>query len=346
MTTATQVLPSYQSLLDRLTTEEAIHFVKSTFEHFLAKQLDLKKVSAPVCVLDGTGINDDLNGIERPVSFPIKSLQEQRAVVVHSLAKWKRLRLQQLGIPEGKGLITDMRALRPDEDFTPLHSIYVDQWDWEKHISPGQRTTVYLKGIVKDIYTALKKTEHAVCDHYPQLQPILPEHITFLHAEDLLQEYPTLTVKERETEAARKYGAVFIIGIGGPLSSGEPHDGRAPDYDDWSTETTPGYHGLNGDIVLWNPVLQSAFEVSSMGIRVDKEALLKQLAIRDSLDRTGLLFHQQLLSGSLPQSIGGGIGQSRLCMFLLRKAHIGEVQVGIWSDVVVEQCAAQGIELL
>ncbi len=346
MTTATVSTPPYKSLLDQRTTEQAIEFVKSTFEKALATQLDLMKVSAPVFVLDGTGLNDDLNGIERPVAFPVKSLNDRRAVVVHSLAKWKRLRLQQLGIEADKGLYTDMKALRPDEDFSPLHSIYVDQWDWEKHITPHQRTLPFLQSVVKNIYAALRETEAAVCKRYPQIQPVLPDAITFIHAEDLLQQYPDLTPKQRESEAAKTYGAVFIIGIGGALSHGEPHDGRAPDYDDWSTETTEGYKGLNGDILVWNPVLKSAVELSSMGIRVDKDALLRQLAERDCLERTHLMFHQQLLTGALPQSIGGGIGQSRTCMFFLRKAHIGEVQVSIWSDEVVEQCAAQGIELL
>ena len=344
MTTAT-VTP-YQSLLSLRQTEAAIDFVKTTFEKELAQSLHLVKVSAPLFVLDGTGINDDLNGIERPVAFPIKGMQEQKAVVVHSLAKWKRMRLQQLDIPAGEGLYTNMHALRPDEDFTPIHSIYVDQWDWEKVMEPQQRTLPFLKATVKKIYAALKVTEQKVYELYPQIKPVLPQEITFLHAEDLLQQYPTLTPKQRETEAARTYGAVFIIGIGGALSHGQPHDGRAADYDDWSTPTSDGYKGLNGDIILWNPVLETAFEISSMGIRVDKEALLQQLAERDCLERRHLLFHQQLLSGGLPQSIGGGIGQSRTCMFLLRKAHIGEVQASIWPEEVVKDCAERGIPLL
>lgn len=337
---------TYSSLLDRRTTEEAIEFVKSTFTKQLAQNLNLSKVSAPIAVLAGTGLNDDLNGIERPVSFPIKGLDDAQAVVVHSLAKWKRLRLAELGIEEGKGLYTDMRALRPDEDFSPIHSIYVDQWDWEKHIAVEKRSIAYLQSVVKDIYAALKLTEQEVFRQVPQITPVLPEEITFIHAEDLLQEYPTLSPKERENAAAAKYGAVFIMGIGGALSNGERHDGRAPDYDDWSTPTAQGYTGLNGDIILWNPVLESAFEISSMGIRVDKAALVRQLTLAGCPERRELMFHRMLLEDQLPQSIGGGIGQSRVCMFMLRKAHIGEVQVSIWPDEVRQSCAQSGIELL
>jgi aspartate--ammonia ligase len=341
-----QTIQTYISLLDRRTTEEAIEFVKGTFTRLLAEKLDLIKVSAPVAVLPNTGLNDDLNGVERPVSFPIKALDDTKAVVVHSLAKWKRLRLAELGIEEGKGLYTDMRALRPDEDFSPLHSIYVDQWDWEKHMSPRRRDLDFLKATVEAIYEAFRQTELEVCSRYPQITPVLPEKITFIHAEDLLQELPGMSVKARETEAAARYGAVFIMGIGGELSNGEPHDGRAPDYDDWSTATAKGYYGLNGDIVLWNPVLESAFEVSSMGIRVDKIALEKQLEIRGCTERKELMFHKMLLEGKLPQSIGGGIGQSRVCMFMLRKAHIGEVQVSIWPEELRKSCEASGIALL
>lgn len=343
METATASVLSPAGLLQ---TEEAISFVKDTFARELARQLQLSKVSAPIAVLDGTGINDDLNGIERPVSFPIKALDEQKAVVVHSLAKWKRLRLTQLGIPAGRGILTDMRALRPDEDYSPIHSIYVDQWDWEKHILPEQRTTEYLQQTVRKIYDALRTTELRVAEEYADIQPILPEQITFIHAEELLLRYPALTVKQRETEAAREYGAVFIIGIGGALSHGEAHDGRAPDYDDWSTETAAGRRGLNGDIVLWHPGLQSAFEVSSMGIRVDKAALVKQLALRGCPERAELAFHRRLLDGGLTESIGGGIGQSRVTMFMLRKTHIGEVQVSIWPEAVRAELLEAGVELL
>lgn len=329
-----------------LQMEEAISFVKETFSAQLAKSLSLIRVSSPLAVLSGTGINDDLNGVERPVRFPVKSLQEQEAVVVHSLAKWKRMRLGELGIPQGRGILTDMRALRPDEDFTPLHSIYVDQWDWEAHISPAQRSIEFLRQTVTRIYQALLRTEAAITEQYPDIQPILPEQITFIHSEELLQRYPDLSSKERETEAARQYGAVFIMGIGGVLSNGQRHDGRAPDYDDWSSPNEEGFMGLNGDIVVWHPVLQSAFELSSMGVRVDKEALLRQLAELGCSHRSKLHFHRLLLQDAIPQSIGGGIGQSRVAMFLLRKSHIGEVQVGIWSDDIRQEMLEKGVQLL
>ena len=329
----------------RLETEEAITFVKETFARELARQLHLVRVSAPLVGLDGTGINDDLNGVERPVGFPIKALAEQRAVVVHSLAKWKRLRLHELGIAPGKGLLTDMRALRPDEEYSPIHSIYVDQWDWEKHMLPEQRTIPFLQATVETIYEALKTTEQLVSEQFG-IAPILPPAITFVQAEDLLRRYPGLTPKQREHEAAREYGAVFLMGIGGELSHGEIHDGRAPDYDDWSTPTEAGYRGLNGDILLWNPVLETSFEVSSMGIRVDKTALARQLKLRGCPERQALQFHRLLLADALPQSIGGGIGQSRVCMFLLRKAHIGEVQVSIWPEAVRRELAEAGVVLL
>lgn len=329
-----------------LKTEEAIAFTKESFAKNLANQLNLIKVSSPLAVLDGTGINDDLNGTERPVSFPVRALKGRKAVVVHSLAKWKRLRLKELGIESGKGILTDMRALRPDEDYTPLHSIYVDQWDWEKCISHEERTLVYLKTTVTKIYKALRETERSVQIKYPDIEAILPEEITFIHAEELLKRYPTLTPKQRETEAALQYGAVFIIGIGGNLSDGEPHDGRAADYDDWSTLNESGFSGLNGDIILWHPTLQCAFEISSMGIRVDKIALRKQLKEKNCEERAELLFHSMLLSDHLPQSIGGGIGQSRLCMFILKKAHIGEVQVSIWPDEMKQTMSLEGVTLL
>ncbi|MFD2787892.1 aspartate--ammonia ligase [Hymenobacter rubripertinctus] len=334
------------SVQQLLQTEESIGFVKETFVRELTSRLHLSKVSAPIVVLDGTGLNDDLNGVERPVGFPIKALAERRAVVVHSLAKWKRVRLHELGIAAGRGLLTDMRALRPDEEYSPIHSIYVDQWDWEKRMEAAQRTPEFLQAAVADIYEALKATEAQVAAEYPEITPVLPGRITFLHAEDLLRQYPGLTPKQREHEAVKQYGAVFLMGIGGELSHGEPHDGRAPDYDDWSTETAAGYRGLNGDILLWHPVLQTSFEVSSMGIRVDKQALVRQLALRGCQDRQELAFHARLLNDELPQSIGGGIGQSRVCMFMLRKGHIGEVQVSIWPEEVREQLAGAGVALL
>ena len=314
-----------------LRREQAISFVKEEFSKGLQKELNIIPVSGPLVVLDGTGINDDLNSIERPVKFPIKSLNDKNAVVVHSLAKWKRIRLKELEIEPGEGIITDMRALRPDEDYSPIHSIYVDQWDWEKVIVPQDRQLDYLFSTVKSIYEVIIQTEQNVEAKYPQLKAVLPEQITFISSEDLLQKYPTFTSKERENAICKEFGAVFIYGIGGELSNGELHDARAADYDDWSTENSAGFRGLNGDILVWNPVLESAFELSSMGIRVDKEALTKQLEIRDSLDRKNLLFHSMLLDDQLTESIGGGIGQSRMCMFMLKSRHIGEVQASIWD---------------
>ena len=336
----------YQSVIDPDTTEKAIKFIKDQFQLQLSSELKLRRVTAPMIVMKGTGLNDDLNGIERPVAFPIKGLNDSTAEVVHSLAKWKRYMLGELQIPIGKGLYTDMNALRPDEDFTNLHSIYVDQWDWEKSIRKEERKLDLLKRTVKQIYSSLKRTEYLLSEYYPSLQPQLPEEIHFVHAEDLLAQYPELSPKERETIVTKEFEAVFIIGIGGELANGEPHDGRAPDYDDWTTPTKNGYSGLNGDILLWNPVLEKAFEISSMGIRVDESALLKQLEIKGEEKRKELMFHKKLLAGELPYSIGGGIGQSRLCMYLLRKAHIGEVQSSIWPDELRDTCKKSGIIFL
>lgn len=331
---------------ETLKTEKAIAFVKERFSTKLLKKLNLDAISAPLIVLDGTGINDDLNGIERPVSFPIKAMGEKKGVVVHSLAKWKRLRLKELGIESGKGIVTDMRALRPDEDYTPIHSVYVDQWDWEKHIEQGDRNLSFLKNTVIKIYEALKETEDELERQNPEIKAVLPEKIEFIHSEELLQRYPLLTHKQREEEIARKYGAVFIIGIGGVLSDGMPHDGRAADYDDWSTPNESGYFGLNGDIILWHPILKCAFEVSSMGIRVNNVALMTQLKEKGCEEKANLLFHSMLLSGDLPESIGGGIGQSRVCMFMLKKKHIGEVQVSIWSEAERQKMNLAGVKLL
>jgi aspartate--ammonia ligase len=341
---AAQLLISVNT--DILKTEEAICFIKTQFSKRLTHHLNLINVSAPIAVLDGTGINDDLNGIEKPVSFAIKGMYGQKASIVQSLAKWKRVRLKEFNIEPGKGLLTDMRALRPDEELSPIHSIYVDQWDWEKHILPEQRVLSYLKKTVETIYEALKATENDVFIKYPDLIPELPDKIHFVHAEELLRQFPDLTFKQRETEIARSFGAVFIIGIGATLSNGKPHDGRAPDYDDWSTINEDGYKGLNGDIILWNPVLQSAFEISSMGIRVDREALEKQLEIRGCTDRKKLLFHSMLLNNQLPLSIGGGIGQSRVCMYFLKKTHIGEVQSSIWPETLMNGLEDTGMKLL
>jgi aspartate--ammonia ligase len=332
--------------LDKTTTEDAIALVKTTFLSELCNQLNLRTVSAPVVVLKGTGVNDDLNGVERAVGFPIKDMNEQIGEVVHSLAKWKRMRLKEYDIQEGKGIVTDMRALRPDEEMSAVHSISVDQFDWEQHISKEERSIDKLKSTVKKIYSALKFTEQTVFKAYPDFLPFLPEDIVFIHTEELLEQYPELTPKEREYQVAKQYGAVFIIGIGGALADGKKHDGRAPDYDDWSTETGAGQKGLNGDILVWNPVLKTAFELSSMGIRVDESALLKQLELEQCPERKSLHFHDQLLQGQLPQSIGGGIGQSRLAMLLLKKRHIGEVQVSIWSDKVKEEAKKEGYQLL
>lgn len=329
-----------------LSTERAISFVKESFAKHLCQQLSLVKVSSPLAVLDGTGINDDLNGVERPVSFPIKALGEQRALVVHSLAKWKRLRLMQLGFEEGTGILTDMRALRPDEDYTNLHSVYVDQWDWEQRIGADQRTLTKLKSTVRRIYEALRSVEREVYASNPEILPVLPKEIKFIHSQELSEIYPHLSIKERESQITKRYGAVFIIGIGKTLTDGQPHDGRAPDYDDWSTLNDDGYYGLNGDIIVWHPTLECALELSSMGVRVDRETLLHQLSVRGCPQRAQLPFHKMLLDGSLPQSIGGGIGQSRVCMFMLKKRHIGEVQVGIWSQDVREELELAGVSLL
>jgi aspartate--ammonia ligase len=268
------------------------------------------------------------------------------AEIVHSLAKWKRMMLADYEIANSYGLYTDMNALRPDEELDNIHSIYVDQWDWEKILMPEERNLAYLKDIVRRIYAVIKRTEFIVYENHPDIVPILPEDIHFIHAEELLERYPGFDPKEREYRIAKEYGAVFIIGIGADLANGEPHDGRAPDYDDWSTETTNGYRGLNGDIVVWNPILESAFELSSMGIRVDSEALLRQLELQGKSERKELLFHKRLLAGEYPESVGGGIGQSRLCMYFLRKAHIGEVQASMWPGQMHDHCRRSGIVLM
>ena len=326
-------------------TEKAVKSVKDMFQDNLSAQLALLRVTAPMVVLSGTGINDDLNSVERPVRFPVKDLGDRPAEVVHSLAKWKRLKLADMGIAPGMGIYTDMNALRPDEELDNLHSIYVDQWDWEKVIRREDRNLSFLKKTVRRIYEAIKLTENKLFIEFPQVTPSLPEDIFFIHAEELLRMYPDLTPKERENEIVRKHRAVFLIGIGGELSDGTVHDGRAADYDDWSTPNEDGFNGLNGDILLWNDVLQSSFEVSSMGIRVDCEAMRRQLAIRGQEDKAELYFHKRLLAGELPYTIGGGVGQSRLCMFLLKKAHIGEIQSSIWSEEDRRKCAEAGIVL-
>ena len=340
-------LPSgYRPLLNEKETEHAIVLIKEFFQLSLSTELSLTRVTAPLFVKSGLGINDDLNGVERPVRFPVKDMGEQQLEIVHSLAKWKRLKVAELGLGRGFGIYTDMNAIRADEDLDNLHSLYVDQWDWELHIDERDRTVMFLKETVAKLYSCLKQTEFYIYDKYEHIQPILPEHITFIYADDLQREFPDKSPKERETIVTKKYGAVFLIGIGGKLPDGSIHDGRAPDYDDWITESGDGHRGLNGDILVWNPVLNSAMELSSMGIRVSPESLKAQLAERGCPERAELDFHKKLLSGQLPQTLGGGIGQSRLCMYFLRKAHIGEIQVSTWPDEMRSSCAKAGIKLL
>lgn len=336
----------YKALLDTKQTEQAIKQIKDFFQENLSTELRLSRVTAPLFVLQGLGINDDLNGVERPVTFPIKDLGDAKAEVVHSLAKWKRLTLAEYHIEPGYGIYTDMNAIRADEELDNLHSLYVDQWDWEAVITQEERTLSYLKNVVERIYAAILRTEYLTCETYKEIKPFLPRKIHFIHSEELLQMYPNLSPKEREDAICKKYGAVFIIGIGGKLSDGKKHDGRAPDYDDWSTVSEDGSAGLNGDILIWYPVLERSFELSSMGIRVNQEALLRQLKLEGKEDRKQLFFHRQLLDGRLPLSIGGGIGQSRLCMVMLHKAHIGEIQASIWPDDMRAECAQLGMPLI
>ena len=336
----------YHALLDMNKTEQGIKLIKDFFQQNLSTELRLRRVTAPLFVMQGLGINDDLNGVERPVTFPIKDLGDKKAEVVHSLAKWKRLTLAEYRVSPGYGVYTDMNAIRADEELDNLHSLYVDQWDWEAVITPEQRSLLFLTNIVERIYAAIRRTEYLVCETYDQIRPFLPEQIHFIHSEDLLQMYPDLSPKEREDAICKKYGAVFIIGIGQKLSNGEKHDGRAPDYDDWSTIAENGKTGLNGDILIWYPVLQRSFELSSMGIRVDKEALLRQLKIEGEEEREQLYFHRRLLNDELPLSIGGGIGQSRLCMVLLHKAHIGEIQASIWPEEMRKEAEEAGMNLI
>ncbi|UCE06255.1 MAG: aspartate--ammonia ligase [bacterium] len=341
-----RILDHYMPLLNLKETEKAIRLIKEFFQINLAVELNLIRVTAPLFVKAGTGINDDLNGVEKPISFNVKALKNMGVEIVQSLAKWKRMMLADYGFKYREGLYTDMNAIRPDEMLDNLHSIYVDQWDWERVISNEERNLTFLKSIVRRIYEVIKRTEKYISQQYEGIQPILPEDITFIHSEQLEAKYPDLTPMEREKAICKEYGSVFIIGIGGALKNGKPHDGRAPDYDDWSTPTYNGYKGLNGDILVYYPVLDIAYELSSMGIRVDAETLKRQLQITGDVDREKLLFHKRLLDGELPLSIGGGIGQSRLCMFYLRKAHIGEIQAGIWSDEMIEKCKENNIFLL
>ena len=338
--------PNYKSILNLQQTELGIQKIKDFFQANLSAELRLRRVTAPLFVLRGMGLNDDLSGKERAVNFPIKDMDEARAEVVHSLAKWKRVMLADYNVEEGYGIYTDMNAIRADEELGNMHSLYVDQWDWEMAISEKDRTVAFLKSVVKRIYASFLRTEYLVNEAFPELKPMLPREIHFIHSEELLQKYPDLSPKEREREIAKEYKAVFIIGIGGKLSNGEKHDYRAPDYDDWVMANEDGFLGLNGDILLWNPILNVPFEISSMGIRVDKNSLEKQLQIEDKEDRKELYFHKRLLNNELPLTIGGGIGQSRLCMFLLQKAHIGEIQASIWPEEMREKCKAHNIPLI
>ncbi|ERI91653.1 aspartate--ammonia ligase [Clostridiales bacterium oral taxon 876 str. F0540] len=327
----------YKSLLNLIETEIAIKSVKDYFEKRLAEAINLTRVSAPVFVKSGKGINDNLNGVERIVSFDAKEIKDNSLEVVQSLAKWKRMALYRYGFREGEGLYTDMNAIRRDEELDNLHSIYVDQWDWEKIISKKDRTLESLFVIVNQIYQVFKDTENYLYSIYPMFEKILPKDIYFITTQELEDKYPELTPKQREDVIAKEKGAVFIMQIGGQLKSGQKHDGRSPDYDDWT---------LNGDIVLYYPLLDRAFEVSSMGIRVDEETLEKQLKLSDCEDRKNLEYHKAVLERKLPYTMGGGIGQSRICMFFLRKAHIGEVQSSVWTDDIIAECEANNIFLL
>lgn len=328
-----------------LKTERSLSHLKQTFANKLCEALNLYPISSPMIVREGTGINDDLSGLERAVSFPVKFLDDKRAVVVHSLAKWKRIRLQELNMDPYEGILTDMRALRPDEETSPIHSIYVDQWDWELKINNSDRNLEYLTGVVKRIYEVLLYTEQNIYEQF-QIPPVLPKNITFIQSQQVLDMFPDLTPKQREHAVTKKYGAVFIIGIGNKLSNGEPHDKRSADYDDWTTPTHQGYQGLNGDLLVWDEIQGQSLELSSMGIRVDKKALLYQLELENLQNRSELFYHNLLLNDKLPLCIGGGLGQSRICMFLLKKQHIGQVQASIWPEHIKQEALEKGIHLL
>ena len=330
-------LKDYKKILNLIETEKAIKKLKDHFEMYLSESLNLIKITAPLMVREGRGINDNLNGVERIVSFDAADFGKSRIEIVQSLAKWKRVAIGRYGFKVGEGLYTNMNAIRRDERLDHLHSLYVDQWDWEKAISQEERNEGMLKQEVNKIYGVIKQTELYMYEQYSELQPTLPNEIVFITTQELEQHYPHLSPKERENEIAKEQGAVFIMEIGGTLPSGEKHDGRSPDYDDWT---------LNGDIILWNPILNSAFEVSSMGIRVDRKALLRQLRASNCEERKALEYHQAILNGKLPFTIGGGIGQSRLCMFLLKKAHIGEVQASVWSEEIIKECIERNVSLL
>lgn len=332
------VIPEgYKPLLNLKETQIAIKQVKDFFQRELAAELNLKRVSAPLFVSPESGLNDNLNGVERPVSFGVKEQNDKPFEIVHSLAKWKRLALKRYNFNVGEGLYTDMNAIRRDEDTDNIHSIFVDQWDWEKIIPADARNEKTLRDTVKAVYEALRVTEKYVANKYDYVECFLPEEITFITTQELVDLYPGMSAKEREYEIVKKYGAVFLMQIGDILSNGEKHDGRAPDYDDWK---------LNGDILVYYPVLDIALELSSMGIRVNAESLAEQLKKAGCEERAELPFQKALLNGELPQTIGGGIGQSRICMFFLRKAHIGEIQVSVWPDEIYDEAAAKGITIL
>lgn len=340
------ILPeNYQPKMDTLKTAHALQEIRKFVALNLETEMHLHRVSAPLFVEKGTGINDELSGIERPVSFPATQMVGIEAEVVQSLAKWKRMALKKYDIKVHEGLYANMHAIRPDEKPDNLHSLFVDQWDWEQRIDESDRNVEYLKKTVRKLYFILKRTETYVEKLYG-IKPELPEDIYIIHSEELLQLYPDLSPEERERKITKEHGAVFIIGIGGELSDGEPHDGRSPDYDDWITPNDDGFKGLNGDILIWNNILDREVEFSSMGIRVDSKSLQEQLKIRNQEHRKGLLYHKHLLNGDLPLCIGGGIGQSRLGMYFLRKAHVGEISVGIWPDEMIDICAQYNIDIL
>ena len=335
--TTLRTIENYQPKLDLRRTQQAIKVIKDTFQVLLAQNLHLERVTAPVLVAGGTGINDDLNGVERKVDFTVGSMEESHAEVVQSLAKWKRVALGRYGFLPGEGIYTDMNAIRRDDDMDNTHSIFVDQWDWEKVITREQRTEEYLRHTVRRIVKAIADTNKLLQQKYPLLTAEIEEEVYFITAQELADRYPDMTGKERENAVTREHRTVFLIGIGGALRDGKPHDGRAPDYDDWT---------LNGDLLLWNDTLGQALEISSMGVRVDADALRRQLALAGAEDRARFAYHRGVLEDTLPLTIGGGIGQSRLCMLMLEKAHIGEVQVSIWPEDMVQACRENGIALL
>lgn len=341
-----QIKNGYKSILSPHDTEKAIKSAKDIFEKELSGSLKLSRLTSPLFVEENSGINDDLSGVEKPVSFSVSALGGKRMEIVQSLAKWKRMALADYSFPLGRGIYTDMNALRPDDKVDEIHSVYVDQWDWEKAIRKEERNLDYLKKTVREIFFAIKRTAFLLEEFYPQIKDNLAEDITFIHSEDLLEMYPNLLPEEREKRAAKEYGAVFIIGIGSTLKDGRPHSLRAPDYDDWSTETDGMHKGLNGDIIVWDTVREDSLELSSMGIRVDRTALLRQLKLSGNEERASLYWHKRLLSGDYPETIGGGIGQSRLCMFLLKKCHIGEVQASVWPEEVRREAEEKSVYLI